>query len=193
MLCQKCGAFFGSGSGPAVRCHQCDDHHYDHAFAAGIYEKALAASIVRLKTVPVIPAQMEKKIAATLKKADLSQVDLIIPTPLSKQRRLERGFNQAEVIARSVSRVTGIKVDGSSLVRRFHTPIHRMSMDKRGRELSVENAFEVARPKLIAGTTILLIDDVFTSGATASYCSKVLKKAEAVSVYVFTVARAVMR
>lgn len=193
MLCQKCGAFFGSASGPAVRCHQCDEHHYDHAFAAGIYEKALAASIIRLKTVPVVSRRLANMIAKTLSRADLSRVDLVIPIPLWKQRLIERGFNQAELIARIVSRATGFQVDSASLTRRLHTPIHRMGMDRRGRELSIENAFEVVRPKLIAGKAILLVDDVFTSGATTSNCAKVLRDAKASSVNVFTLARAVMR
>ena len=64
-----------------------------------------------------------------------------------------------------------------------------MAMDKRARELTVQNAFEVLRPKLIAGKKVLLVDDVFTSGATASYCAKVLKKSGSVSVNIFTLAR----
>jgi predicted amidophosphoribosyltransferase len=64
-------------------------------------------------------------------------------------------------------------------------------MDKKARELTVRNAFEVVRPKLINGKNIVLVDDVFTSGATASYCAKVLKKNGASRVNVFTLARAV--
>ena len=194
MLCCKCGAFFGPESGPApVRCHQCDDHHYDNAVAIGIYEKALAASILRLKASPVLAGRIVASVNSLVSRFDLGQTDLIIPTPLSKQRMLERGFNQAEVIARIVSRATGIRLDAASLARKLHTPIHRVGMDKRGRELSVKNAFEVARPKLIDGKSILLVDDVFTSGATSSYSAKALKKSGAVKVKVFTLARAVLK
>jgi predicted amidophosphoribosyltransferase len=66
-------------------------------------------------------------------------------------------------------------------------------MDDKARELSVRNVFSVRRPKLIAGKKILFVDDVFTSGATASGCARVLKKAGAVEVNVFTLARAVWR
>jgi predicted amidophosphoribosyltransferase len=65
-------------------------------------------------------------------------------------------------------------------------------MDQRARELTVVNAFEVTRPNLIKGKSILLVDDIFTSGATASSCAHVLKKSGAASVNVFTLARAVM-
>ena len=70
--------------------------------------------------------------------------------------------------------------------------MHRIAMDKKARELTVVNAFEVTRPNLIAGQRILLVDDIFTSGATASACAKVLKKNGAVEVNVFTLARAIL-
>ena len=70
--------------------------------------------------------------------------------------------------------------------------MHRIGMDEKARELTVRKAFEVTRPKLIEGQNILLIDDVFTSGATASYCAKVLKKHGAAKVNVLTLARAVL-
>lgn len=194
MLCRKCGAFFGPEAAPVeVSCHQCDDHHYEKASAVGIYEKALAASIIRLKSDPVIPARMDRFLLDALSKIDLSKIGLVIPIPLSKQRLIERGYNQAEVIARHVSRHTYIPADTASLARRSHSPIHRVGMDKRARELTVLNAFEVVRPKLIEGQKILLVDDVLTSGSTASYCSKALKKAGADKVHVFTLARAVMQ
>jgi predicted amidophosphoribosyltransferase len=63
-------------------------------------------------------------------------------------------------------------------------------MDRKAREMSVRNAFELKHPKLIRGEKVLLVDDVFTSGATASNCAKVLKKNGAAEVRVLTVARA---
>jgi predicted amidophosphoribosyltransferase len=67
--------------------------------------------------------------------------------------------------------------------------MHRVGMDAKARALSVKNAFEIKRPKCIAGEKVLLIDDVFTSGATVSNCAKTLKENGASEVYVFTVAR----
>jgi ComF family protein len=110
--------------------------------------------------------------------------------PLSRQRKAERGFNQAEVIADAVCSVLKIPIDTATLVRSKHAPMHRASMDRKARETTVQNAFKVTRPKLIEGRSILLVDDIFTSGATASNCAKVLKKHGAASLLVFTVARA---
>ena len=193
MLCDKCGAFFGDKAAPvAVFCHKCDDHFYDKAAAIGVYEKGIATAVLNLKEQPILPKRLRDLVPSAIERNRFFNADVIIPIPLSKQRRLERGFNQAEVIASEISRVTNIPVDMASLTRKLHTPIHRVGMDKRARELTVQNAFEVLRPKLIAEKKILLVDDVFTSGATASYCAKALKKNGAVEVNIFTLARAVM-
>ncbi len=192
MVCAKCGAFFNDKAAPLpVFCHKCDDHHYDKAAALGIYEKALAAVIINLKSKPVLPSRVVERIDAIASSTGLLDADVVFPVPLSAQRNLERGFNQAELIAAAVGRSAGIRVDAYSLRRPIHTPIHRGGMDQKARDMSVRKAFEVARPKLVAGKTILLVDDILTSGSTASYCAKVLKKNGAARVNVFTLARAV--
>ena len=193
MLCNKCGAFFGEEAAPVpVFCHKCDEHFYDKAVAVGIYEAALASSIIDLKASPALSKWLRTAINDTLLRIDVTNTDLIIPIPLSKLRSAERGFNQAEVIASVVGRATGIPIDPLSLTRTIHTPIHRAGMDQKARELSVRNVFNVRRPKLIAGKNILLVDDVFTSGATSSNCAKVLKMNGSGRVNVFTLARAVL-
>lgn len=194
MLCDKCGAFYGNEAAPVpVFCHKCDDHHYEKASAVGIYENALATSIISLKSTPVLATTIRSIIAKMVERTNFSGIDLLIPIPLSKKRRLERGFNQAEIIADEIGRQIHVPVDPYSLLRKLHSPIHRVGMDQKARELTVKNSFEVVRPKLIDGKSILLVDDVFTSGSTASNCAKILKKNGAASVNVITLARAVMR
>lgn len=192
MLCDKCGAYFGENAAPArVFCRKCDEYFFDRAFALGIYEKALATSIISLKNSPHLPTRISQLIQNRL--YDLESVDIIMPIPLSKGRQLERGFNQAEIVARTIGEIVGKPVDSKSLERHLHTHIHRMGMDQKARELSVRNAFSVTRPRLIKDKTVLLVDDVLTSGATASFCARALKKNGASRVIVFTLARAVMR
>src|SRR6266700_6358711 len=88
MLCDKCGAFFGSEAAPApVFCHKCDDHHYDKAVATGVYEKALAAAIINLKSAPVLAGRLKLAIRNAGRHTDIFNADLIVPIPLSKQRR----------------------------------------------------------------------------------------------------------
>jgi len=193
MLCAKCGAFFGDKRASVdVYCRKCDDHFYDRAVAAGIYEKAIAASVVKLKTVPVIDARLRSLVIAAFNRSGFDDADLIIPIPLGRRRRIERGFNQAELIGKIIAAHSGVKLDTNSVRRKGHSPMHRVAMDAKARDLTVRNTFEVTRPKLVHGKDILLVDDVFTSGATTSHCAKSLKKNGANRVNVLTLARAVM-
>lgn len=193
ILCGKCGAFFGeANSRVSVNCPHCRDHSYDRAFALGIYEFGLRANVIQLKTTPKLRRGISDLIVRTFEQnhSQSTAFDLIIPVPLSKKRSAERGFNQASVIARFVGRSLNIDVDELSLIRVKHTNSHRAGMDQKARSQSVAKAFEVTRPRLIEGKTVLLIDDVFTSGATASSCAEVLKKAGSGKVEIFTLARA---
>ena len=187
-LCPKCGSA-GSAEEAVSFCPNCTDHSYDSARSIGIYERALSACILNLKRVPVVPRLLLDRIPQILDSAEFSECDLIVPVPLSAKRRAERGFNQAEHIASHVSKILDRTVDTQSLSRKTHSPMHRASMDRKAREQSVKNAFEITRPRLIEGRSILLVDDIFTSGATASNCAKALKKKGAISVRVFTLAR----
>ena len=190
-LCAKCSAFLrAKPSGHEAFCHQCDEHFYDAARAVGFYETALAASVLQLKREPFVARTLKNLFVAAYENSPFRDADFAIPVPLSKKRQLERGFNQAEVLAAILEARFALGVDRQSLARRLHTPVHRAAMDRRARELTVENAFEVTRPKFVKNKRILLVDDVFTSGATTSFCAKALKKAGAVRVYVLTVARA---
>jgi ComF family protein len=190
-LCAKCSAFLQpKPSNYQTFCHKCDEHFYEAARAVGLYENALAASVIHLKREPFICKTLTGLFISAFENSPFQDARVIIPVPLSKRRFLERGFNQAEVLAESLSKELNLKIDKQSLARKVHTPLHRAAMDRRARALTVENAFEVARPKLVQGERILLIDDVFTSGATSSFCAKALKKKGADKVYVLTIARA---
>jgi len=189
-LCAKCGAFLQAK--PAnfqTFCHRCDEHFYDSALAVGVYEHALATSVLHLKREPFVAKRLRKLFISRFQNSDFQDATLIVPVPLSKKRFLERGFNQAVVLSKIIAEQSGTKLDERSLIREIHTPMHRAGMDGRARALSVENAFAVKRPKLVEGEKILLVDDVLTSGATVSNCAKVLKEKGADKVYVFTLAK----
>jgi ComF family protein len=191
ILCCKCGSFLKNGT-PIIEtfCHRCETDEYDFARAVGLYENALSVSVLNLKKEPFIPKRLQDLLLSAFKNAPFQDTTCIIPVPLSKRRQLERGYNQAAVIAESVSKQSGIPLDKLSLMRTVHTDKHRAGMDRKARTESVKNAFEVKRPRLIESKNILLIDDIFTSGATVSNCAKALKKSGAGKVYVLTLARA---
>lgn len=190
-LCAKCGRFLREeASDFQTFCHACDQHFYDAARAVGLYNTALSASVIHLKSEPFVAKHLRKLFLARFETSDFQDADLIVPVPLSKKRFLERGFNQAAVLAEILSKETKLPLDEKSLARTVHTPMHRAAMDTKARETSVKNAFQVRRANFIKDKNILLVDDVFTSGATASNCAEILKEKGARTVYVLTVARA---
>jgi ComF family protein len=192
MLCEKCGEFLSENFGGFKNfCNRCTEDFYDKAVACGIYEKALLLTILKLKREPFVPQKISTLLLETFDKPDFSDVTKIIPVPLSNERFRERTYNQAAILANILSKKTGLPIDELSLVRLIHTAKYRRGMDRKGRAMSVKNAFQVQRPKLIKDQTILLVDDVFTTGATVSNCAKILKKNGAKKVYVLTVARAI--
>ena len=188
-LCRRCGAVLNENRDT---CPNCLDASFDSAIAVGVYERALAANIVHLKKVPHLPGRIAACLGERLAEIGVDGDAVILPVPLSKRRLVERGFNQAEIVAQVAARVTAFPVVSNCLIRETHTPMHRMAMDKKARDLTVRAAFKIRAPRLIAGRSIVLIDDVLTSGSTASACARELKKNGAASVTVVTLARAVM-
>jgi competence protein ComFC len=119
----------------------------------------------------------------------LNRATCIVPVPLHPEREKQRGFNQAALLANELSKLAGLPVNHQSLVRVEYSGLHRAGMDARARRESVENAFAVVNPRAIAHEHILLVDDVFTTGATASACARALSRAGAKEIFVLTLAR----
>lgn len=115
---------------------------------------------------------------------------VIVPIPLSPRRLRERGFNQAELIAQKVSASLGLPIDTGVLVRTKNTAPQTLMTDRGAREHNLAGAFSVSDPARIAGKTILLIDDVWTSGSTANEAVRTLLSAGASRVIVAVAARA---
>jgi ComF family protein len=117
-------------------------------------------------------------------------VDVIIPVPLHPGRLRWRGFNQSLLLAQEIGRAYEVPVDAFILQRIRETqPQTQLSEEERRR--NVRGAFNVNPKKSIAEKSILLIDDVYTSGATVNECSRVLLRADAKEVFVLTLARTI--
>lgn len=192
--CWKCGAEARGEVSPEkrteVRCRRCDESAFTAARSVGKYEGALRAVVLTLKHEPHVPARLGQLLLAAQKRPPLDAATRIVPVPLHAERERERGFNQATLLARALAARSNLPLDEWSLVRRRHTSRHRAGMDARARRETVERAFQVERPRLVEGERILLVDDVFTTGATVSSCAQALKEAGAVDVFVLTVAHA---
>lgn len=192
-LCWQCGAplpvHIEREKREEVRCRCCDESPFSAARACGLYEGALRATIIELKRQPHVPNHLVCLLAATSRRAPLDRATAIVPVPLHPDRERQRGFNQAAILAHKLSAVTGWPALEHCLVRTEHTERHRAGMDAQARQESVERAFAVVSPEAIEGERVLLVDDVLTTGATASACARVLLASGAEEVLVLTVAR----
>jgi len=192
-LCWKCGApSFGNvevSKSREVRCGRCEHLAFSVARACGLYERALRETVLSLKRQPYVPKRVVQLLQEVVSREPLDRSTSIIPVPLHTERQTARGFNQALIIARSVSKRLQLPVNEVSLIRTTHSARYRAGLDAKGRSDTVSNAFDVVHSGLIAGERILLVDDVLTTGATAAECSRALREAGAEDVYVITIAR----
>ncbi len=108
-------------------------------------------------------------------------IDLLVPVPLHWIRRLQRGYNQSELLCRGMAEVLGLPVNSTSLKRVHYTK--KQSMQRRDqRHKNVENAFNVVHPEQLKNKHILLVDDVVTTGATLTGCCDALAKVEGLTI-----------
>ncbi|MDX5361334.1 MAG: ComF family protein [Alphaproteobacteria bacterium] len=122
----------------------------------------------------------------------LEGAEVIVPVPLHWRRLVRRRYNQSALLAQALGRATGIPVEVAALRRTRATPMQR-GQSRTGRRRNVAGAFDVApraRPR-IAGRTVLLVDDVVTTGATLEACARALLKGGAARVHALAVARVV--
>ncbi len=114
--------------------------------------------------------------------------DLIVPVPISIAKFWRRHYNQSEFLARELSHRVALPLLSGALARKG-APVSQTTLTRHQRAVNVAHAFRVKRPRKIEGQRILLLDDVFTTGATANACAKTLLRHGARSVHVITVAR----
>jgi ComF family protein len=114
--------------------------------------------------------------------------DLIVPVPLHPARQRERGFNQASLLADSLSTETSLP--SRPVLERIRYTTTQTALDRSERMENLHNAFRLRKNANVRGLRVLLIDDVLTTGSTLSECARVLKRAGALSVHAATAARA---
>ena len=153
----------------------------------GLYEGVLAEAINQFKFYGL--NRLSRPLGMLLIHLDIPRADGIVPVPLSIKRLRERGFNQSLLIARVVSKMTGIPLFMDTLVKKKDT-LPQIGLSAKERLLNLKNAFTVEEN--IRDRRLLLIDDVMTTGATVRECSKQLIKAGAKEVIVLILARANM-
>ena len=193
-FCSVCGAPFVSKE---VRNHPCSNcltkrKYFTMARALGAYDGSLQDAIHRWK--------YQGKIALTsffgewmterlYDYWDPNLFDLLIPVPLYPRRLRERGFNQALLLVKELSHRTGIPC-GKRVLQKVRPTVPQVNLNGVEREKEVRESFHIIKRKEVEGKSILLVDDVYTTGATVNECSKVLLAAGAERVDVLTLAHA---
>ncbi len=193
--CQRCGIPFGSTehAGPTRTCITCADAPppWRHACAALVYDDTAKSLILPLKhsdrgeNAAVLVLHMHRAGARLLATADF-----LVPVPLHRWRLLRRRYNQAAFLAHALGHRARIPVLPDAL-RRLHATTPLGGLNAAERKLALQNAIDVrpSRQPRIAGRTILLIDDVLTTGATAGTCARALLDAGAANVDVLVASR----
>lgn len=162
--------------------------HLDFAYSAYWYDEILQDCIHNSKyngCKRLLRIISEMALSELEEAPEIMQVDLLLPVPLHKVRYRERGFNQAEIIARTVGERFNLPVK-TNLIHRSEWTTSQTMLDIAGRRRNTEQAFKVTGT--CEGKCVLLIDDVLTSGATSNSCAKKLKERGASTVGIFTVA-----
>jgi ComF family protein len=168
-----------------------DTFHFDSAHSAVLYAGVVRKRIHQLKfggKLHCIPPLVEL-LAATLDKYGRPGTEFVTPVPLHVKRLRQRGFNQSALLAKMLGRRLGLPVRFDALIRKHWTE-PQTRLNRRERLENVQDAFDAPHPALVEGRSIILVDDVFTTGTTISECARVLKSAGASSVHALTVARA---
>jgi ComF family protein len=194
--CEHCGRPFPSAWAATVanpRCHACRRGIYvfDAARSYGGYDEPMVRAILLLKHNGVSPLGSwfaERLIEVVEKQPDLFAADVVVPVPLHASRQRERGYNQAELIARPLARHLRLPLRSYLLVRTRPRP-DKLKLTRRERWTTVRGAYAVRELARIDKLHVLLVDDVFTTGATLDACARVLKRGGAASVVGLTVAR----
>ncbi len=187
-ICQKCGEKITSLANFCLNCKNNADRGFDKARAPFLYQEPITATIHKLKYFN------GKYLADYLNSFLIDEyvlsgwkADLVVPIPLHEKRLKSRGFNQAELLCEGFNKKLNLPVSVNNFVRIKDTPT-QTELTKKEREINLQNAFKVVDKSVFKNKSILLIDDVFTTGSTMEEASFVLKKADAKSVYTLTLA-----
>jgi ComF family protein len=172
-------------------CRECKErgNEFSYVLAAGVYEGALKEMIHYMK---FNNKKSAAKVAAGLimERVDhkiFTGADMIVPAPLSRGSAAERGYNQTYEVAKVLSAQTGIPLAQS--VRKIRETLPQNKLDRKERLKNLKGAFEVKDD--VSGKTVVVVDDVFTTGATINEIARTLKKASAKEVRGLVIARSI--
>ena len=120
----------------------------------------------------------------------LKNYDIIIPVPIHRKRKLERGYNQTELIARDIAKNTHLVLE-KNVLKKHKNIVSQSSLDKKERRQNIKNAFSIYERNIdkIYNKNVLIFDDIYTTGSTIKECTKTLRKANPKKIGVLTIAK----
>jgi ComF family protein len=195
-ICSKCGRPKRLVTATQKFCPQCSEtqYYFSEARAVGVYEGALREYLTELKYRfrPDLGEALGMLLVEWVKNhREFQKINIIIPIPIHWQKLTVRGYNQAELLAKPLQKYLGIPIINDIIIRDKITQTQN-ALNKEERFLNIHEAFRVVNTKLLNGANILLIDDIFTTGATVSEASRVLMRSGALDVKVLTLTAGVL-
>jgi len=195
-MCQCCGRpFISAATSESAQslCRLCrvDFYAFSRARSFAVYNDVLSEAIVLLKYEQVtrLGAWFADRLAEIVRQAaDQWQADIVVPVPLHAERRRERGYNQAELIARPLAKRLNMRLEPRMLVRIKPRPA-QLVLSRTDHWKSVRGAYTVREGRKVDNLRVMLVDDVLTTGATLDACARALKKAGAQVILGLTVGR----
>ncbi|MBT8043252.1 MAG: ComF family protein [Pontiella sp.] len=192
-FCDLCGDPVAGSVDHDFICYACSAEKpaFDGARSAARYDGVVGEALRQLKYEKAL--WLATDMAELLHTCMLAEYpektfDLVVPVPLFRVRRRERGYNQSAVLARELGKRMPCRTV-PNLLRRIRPTATQTNLTAPQRLSNVQGAFRSGPRRRLAGQRILLVDDVMTTGATVNVCAKALKKGGALSVHVLTVAR----
>ena len=192
-FCQRCGLPYDGDLTTSFECTNCRDGdlYFSSARAAVVLKKAVHDAILRFKYSRAFwfenfLAELLVTEAAPVLRGQKSS--FIVPVPLHPLKRREREFNQAEVLGARLSQATGIPMN-ARLLQRVKATTTQTRLAREERATNMRGAFAMRDGVTLNGERVILVDDVFTTGATTNDCARALRAAGAGDVCVWTVAR----
>jgi ComF family protein len=195
--CHICGERLPeTAAGPELMlgaaCHQ-ESPTYARAVAYGVYDNKLRELIHLLKYEQILSAArlLGRMLACAIQKLALDRPVVVVPVPLHASNRKQRRFNPSELIVRAaLKRMPGFTATlAPNALDRVRPTEPQIGLTRRQRRENVRGAFKVAHLSTVNGAHVLVVDDVLTTGTTASECARVLRRAGAENVWIATVAR----
>lgn len=183
--CRKCSKPLASEV--SITCRGCieDAPAFEGVRGFGIYDGTLKEAINLLKYYGI--KRLSKPLSKLMFKTGIPNVDIIIPVPLFERKLRQREFNQSALLAKHLADYTGITLVIDCLLKVRNT-LPQVKLSAKERKKNIRNTFGINNKKLIQKKNIMLVDDVFTTGATVRECSKLLKRAGAGGIHVVTLA-----